>query len=247
MTIAGQGVRIWRGQGRGLVSVDFASPRNILTSRLISRQVTSSVYVGEKVSDFTQPMRSSAGYVDQYLFNSSRVRCSLAIQLCDLSLGVSLTPSEAAVRQLADKSQFGTLSAATVARVVRRAAKMSVVQNKMPSAETDAMAIVNRRNMTTSQIARSLSLHYKPIKFPARCPDLLRVLWPRLGEGHQPKLRRDTAIAMPAKKPPLGRLLLLTYMVSVFFFADYLLGPWLVVVGGTLYWTLNRFNPWRPV
>jgi hypothetical protein len=32
--------------------------RSSLTSRLISRQVTSSVYVGEKVSDFTQPMRS---------------------------------------------------------------------------------------------------------------------------------------------------------------------------------------------
>jgi hypothetical protein len=28
----------------------------------------------------------------------------------------------------------------------------------------------------------------------------------------------DTAIAVPAKRPPLGRLLLLTYMVLVFFF-----------------------------
>jgi hypothetical protein len=35
---------------RGLVSAGFAS-RKTLTSRLISRQVTSSVYVGEKVSD----------------------------------------------------------------------------------------------------------------------------------------------------------------------------------------------------
>src|SRR5262245_20576392 len=107
---------------RGLVSAGFAS-RKTLTSRLISRQVTSSVYVGEKVSDFTQPMRSSAGYVDQYLFSSSRVRCSLARQLCDLSLGVWLYATEAAARQLAVTSQLGTLSAATAARVVRRAAK----------------------------------------------------------------------------------------------------------------------------
>jgi hypothetical protein len=53
------------GQFRGLVSAGFAS-RDFLTSRLISRQVTSSVYVGEKVSDFTQPMRSAAGKSDQF-------------------------------------------------------------------------------------------------------------------------------------------------------------------------------------
>ena len=51
---------------------------------------------------------------------------------------------------------------------------------------------------------------------------------------------------MLIKKPRLGRLLFLTYMVSVFFFADYPLGPWLVVIGETFYWALNRFNPWRP-
>jgi len=106
--------------------------------------------VGEKVIDFTQPMRSSAEYADQYLFNSSRVRCSLARQLCDISLGVPPNPSEAAVRQLADKSQFGTLSA-TAVRV--RRAKASVGQNEMPSAAAAAMALVNRRNMTISQIA----------------------------------------------------------------------------------------------
>jgi hypothetical protein len=134
---------------RGLVSAGFTS-RSFLTSRLISRQVTSSVYVGEKVSDFTQPMRSSAGYVDQYLVSSSRVRCSLARQLCDLSVGVWLYAIEAAARQLAVRSQLGTLSA-TAARV--RRAEASVGQNEMPSAATDAMAIINRRNMTISKTA----------------------------------------------------------------------------------------------
>jgi hypothetical protein len=58
----------------------------------------------------------------------------------------------------------------------------------------------------------------------------------------------DTAIAVPTKKPPLGRLLLLTYMVLVFFFGGgEELGFWLVVIGGTLYWTLNRLNRWRHV
>jgi hypothetical protein len=151
MTDAARSVRNCQArQGRGLVSVGFASPRNTLTSRLISRQVRSSVYVGEKVIDFTQPMRSSAEDADQYLFNSSRVRCSLARQLCDISLGVPPNPSEAAVRQLADKSQFATLSA-TAVRV--RRAKASVGQNEMPSAAAAAMATVNRRNMTISQIA----------------------------------------------------------------------------------------------
>jgi hypothetical protein len=129
-------------------------------------------------------MRSAAGNVDQFLLSSSRVRCSLARQLVNLSLGVWLYATEAAARQLAVTSQLGTLSAATAARVVRRAAKMSVGQNEMPSAETDAMATINRRNMTISQIACNLSLHYEPIKFPpnmadqfgARCPDLPRVL-----------------------------------------------------------------------
>ena len=136
-------------QRRGLVSAGFAS-RKALTSRLISRQVTSSVYVGEKVSDFTQPMRSSAGYPDQYLISSSRVRCSLARQLCDLSLGVWLYPAKAAARQLAVKSQFGT-SSATAARV--RRAEASVGQNEMPSAEAATIAIISRRNLPISKTA----------------------------------------------------------------------------------------------
>src|SRR5215831_19665271 len=59
----------------GLVSAGFAS-RKFLTWLLISRQVASSVYVGEKVSDFTQALRSAAGNVDQFLFKLSRVRSS---------------------------------------------------------------------------------------------------------------------------------------------------------------------------
>ena len=131
-----------------MVSAGFAS-RRFLTSRLISRQVTSSVYVGEKLSDFTQPMRSAAGNVDQFLLSSSRVRCSLARQLVNLSLGVWLYATEAAARQLAVRSQLGTLSA-TAARV--RRAEASVGQNEMPSAEAAAMAIINRRNMTISKM-----------------------------------------------------------------------------------------------
>jgi hypothetical protein len=50
------------------------------------------------------------------------------------------------------------------------------------------------------------------------------------------------AMAMLIKKPPLGRLLLLTYMVLVFFFADELVGPWLVIIGGFVYWALNRIS-----
>jgi hypothetical protein len=137
------------GQFRGLVSAGFAS-REFLTSRLISRRVTSSVYVGEKVSDFTQPMRSAAGKFDQFLVSSSRVRCSLARQLFTLSLGVWLNATEPAARQLAVRSQLGTPSA-TAARV--RRAEASVGQNEMPSAEAAAMAIINRRNMT-ADIAR---------------------------------------------------------------------------------------------
>ena len=89
-------------------------------------------------------MRSAVGNVDQFLLSSSRVRCSLARQLVSLSLDVWLYATEAAPRQLAVTSQLGTLSAVTAARVVRRAAKMSVGQNEMPSAEKDAMAIINR-------------------------------------------------------------------------------------------------------
>jgi hypothetical protein len=90
-----------------------------------------SVYVGEKVSDFTQPMRSAAGNVDQFLASSSRVRCSLARHLFTLSLGVWLKATVPAARQLAVRSQLGTLSA-TAARV--RRAEASVRQNEMPSA-----------------------------------------------------------------------------------------------------------------
>src|SRR5262245_55348450 len=87
-----QGRRVCGGQFRGLVSAGFASPRKFLTSRLISRQVTSSVYEGEKVSAFTQPMRSAAGNVDQFVFNCSRVRCSVARQDFILSSGVASDP-----------------------------------------------------------------------------------------------------------------------------------------------------------
>ena len=41
------------------------------------------------------------------------------------------------------------------------------------------------------------------------------------------------------KKPPPGRLLFLTYLVSVFFLAGYPVGLWLVVIGGIFYWALN--------
>src|SRR4030095_4883287 len=98
------------GQRCGLVSAGF-SFRQGPTARLISKHVTKSRVVGEKVSDFTQPMRSSAGYVDQYLVISSRVRCSLARQLCDLSLGVWAYAIEAAARQLSVRSQLGTACA----------------------------------------------------------------------------------------------------------------------------------------
>jgi len=131
------------GQRCGLVSVGFAS-REFLSWSLISRQVKSSVYVGEKVSDFTQPMRSAAGNVDQFLVISSRVRCSLARHLVALSLGVWPNAIEPAARQLAVTSQLGTASA-TAARV--RRAEASVGQNEMPSAEATARAI-SRRNMT---------------------------------------------------------------------------------------------------
>src|SRR4029453_14689012 len=134
---------------RWLVSAGFG-PRKTLTSRLISRQVTSSVYVGEKVSDFTQPIRSSAGYVDQCLVSSSRVRCSLARQLFTLSSGVWLYPAKPAARQLAVRSQLGTLSA-TAARV--RRGEASVGKNEMPSAEAAAIAIISRRNMPISKTA----------------------------------------------------------------------------------------------
>jgi hypothetical protein len=137
------GVCVTHGQRRELVSTGFAS-RNFLTSRLISRQVASSVYVGEKVSDPTQMERSAAGNVDQFLVSSSRVRCSLARQLVNLSAGVWPNAIEAAARQLAVTSQLGTPSA-TAARV--RRAEASVGQNEMPSAEAAAMAIINRRNL----------------------------------------------------------------------------------------------------
>jgi len=104
------------------------------------------VYVGEKVSDFTQPMRSAAGNVDQFLVISSRVRCSLARHLVALSLGVWPNAIEPAARQLAVTSQLGTASA-TAARV--RRAEASVGQNEMPSAEATARAIIGRRNITT--------------------------------------------------------------------------------------------------
>jgi hypothetical protein len=117
--------------------------------------------VGEKVSDFTQLMRSAAGNVDQFLLSSSRVRCSLARQLVNLSLGVWPYAIEAAARQLSVTSQLGTLSA-PAARV--RRAEASVGPNEMPSAEAAAMAIINRRNMTISKMACNLS--YKPFQIP---------------------------------------------------------------------------------
>ena len=53
-------------------------------------------------------------------------------------------------------------------------------------------------------------------------------------------VQTETAIAMLIKKPPLGRLLFLTYLVSVFFLAGYPVGLWLVVIGGIFYWALHR-------
>jgi hypothetical protein len=108
------------------------------------------VYVGENVSDFMQPMRSSAGNVDQFLVSSSRVRCSLARQLVTLSPGVAPVESEAAAPQLWLTSQLGTLSF-TAARV--RRAEASVGQNEMQSAEAVAIAIISRRNMPISKTA----------------------------------------------------------------------------------------------
>jgi nitrite reductase/ring-hydroxylating ferredoxin subunit len=135
----------------------FAS-RKFFTCCLLSRQLRSSVYVCEKVCDFTQPIRSSAGKFDQFLVSSSRVRCSLARQLFTLSLGVWLNPAEPAARQLAVRSQFGTPSA-TAARV--RRAKASVGQNEMPSAEAAARAIISRRNMTPDiSQTRLMACHY---------------------------------------------------------------------------------------
>ena len=120
-----------------MVSAGFAS-RKLLTWLLISRQVASSVYDGEKVSDFTQPVRSAAGNVDQFVFNCSRVRCSVARQAFILSSGVPpYPPIEPAARQLAVRSQLGTPSATAVRA---RRAKASVGQNEMPSAEAAARA-----------------------------------------------------------------------------------------------------------
>src|SRR5262245_57169499 len=83
-------------------------------------------------------MRSPAGNVDQFLFRSSRMRCSLARQVFILSSGVWSDPRiEPAARQLAVRSQLGTPSP-TAARV--RRAEASVGQNEMPSAEAAARA-----------------------------------------------------------------------------------------------------------
>jgi hypothetical protein len=120
-------------------------------------------------------MRSSAENFDQFLLSSSRVRCSLARQVVNLSLADWLYAAAAAPRQLAVTSQIGMLSD-TATRVLR--AEASVGQNEMPSAETVAMAITNRRNMTISQIACNLSLHYEPIKFPRNMADVLVPLYP---------------------------------------------------------------------
>src|SRR5262245_44322332 len=90
-------------------------------------------------------MRSAAGNVDQFLSSSSRVRCSLARHVSNLSLDVWPNAIEAAARQLLVKSQLGTPSA-TAARV--RRAEASVGQNEMPSAETAARATISRRIMT---------------------------------------------------------------------------------------------------
>jgi hypothetical protein len=52
-------------------------------------------------------LRSAAGNVDQFLVSSSRVRCSLARQLVNLSLGVWPYAIEAAARQLAFDPSLG--------------------------------------------------------------------------------------------------------------------------------------------
>ena len=60
-----------------------------LMSRLISRQVTSSVYAGEKVSDFTQPIRSAAGNVDQFLLipHVCALRSRDSLSICHWAFG----------------------------------------------------------------------------------------------------------------------------------------------------------------
>jgi len=45
---------------------------------------------------------------------------------------------------------------------------------------------------------------------------------------------------MQIKKPHLGQLLFLTFMVTAFFLADDQSGPWLLVIPGTVYWALYR-------
>jgi hypothetical protein len=45
---------------------------------------------------------------------------------------------------------------------------------------------------------------------------------------------------MQIKKPHLGQLLFLTFMVTGFFLADDQSGPWLLVIPGIVYWALYR-------
>jgi len=82
-----------------------------LTSRFISRQVASSLYVGENVCILTHRARSAGRKVDQSLLSCSRVRFSEARHRCKLSAASPVSPASAAPRQLAVTSQLGTLSA----------------------------------------------------------------------------------------------------------------------------------------
>lgn len=122
----------------GIASAGFAP---FLMSRFISRQVASSVYVGENVCVLTHLTRSAAGKFDQSLLSCSRVRCSESRQRFKLALVSCTNPDSAAPRQLVVTSQLGTLSATA-----------SLGQNQMP-AETVATAIINRRDMTISWTA----------------------------------------------------------------------------------------------
>ena len=109
-----------------------------LRSRFISRQVASSLNVGENVCILTHRARSATGKVDQSLLSCSRVRRSDSRQSFKLSPVSFASPASAAPRQLAVTSQLGTLSAVA-----------SLEENHMPT-ETAAMAIINCRDMTVS-------------------------------------------------------------------------------------------------
>src|SRR5262249_55070268 len=105
----------------------------------ISRQVASSLYVGENVCVLTHLTRSAAGKVDQSLVSCSRVRCSESTQSLKLALVSCTNPASAAPRQLVVTSHFGTLSAPA-----------SPGEDQISNAATVTLANTNRRDMTNS-------------------------------------------------------------------------------------------------